>query len=143
MTLDDSHVRAWLDAWNSHDLDRILGLFAEDALVHQPQNPAPLTKAGLRTFFTGLFHAYPDIHFAGDGHLIAGNEIASWEIVTGTMTGPFTDPASGQVIPPTGRQFTIPGAMRIQYDDRGKIRSVRIYWDRALFAQQLGLAGAR
>ncbi len=139
MPIDETDVYAWLNAWNSHDLDRILALFAEDAVVHQPQNPAPLTKAELRTFFAMLFSAYPDIHFASDGHLVAGHEAASWEIVTGTMLGPFTDPATGRAVPPTGRSFRIPGAMRIQYDDDRKIRSVRIYWDRALFAQQLGL----
>lgn len=140
MTIDRSDIQEWLDAWNSHDLDRILSLFAEDAVVHQPQNPVPLDKSGIRTFFSALFRTYPDIHFEGDGFLIDGREAASWEIVTGTMTGAFTDPATGRVIPPTGKSFRIPGAMRIQYDAERKIRAVRIYWDRALFAQQLGLA---
>ncbi len=140
MKIDRSDVQEWLDAWNSHNLDRILDLFAEDAVVHQPQNPAPLDKSGIRTFFGALFGTYPDIHFEGDGFLIDGSEVASWEIVTGTMKGPFTDPGSGRVVQPTGKSFKIPGAMRILYDEKRKIKSVRIYWDRALFAQQLGLA---
>jgi steroid delta-isomerase-like uncharacterized protein len=132
-------VHEWLDAWNSHEIERILNLFSADMVMYQPQNPQPLTKVGVGNYFKGLFTTYPDIHFESDGFLIQGNEVASWEIVTGTMTGEFHDPATGNSIPPTGKSFTIPGAMRLGYNEEGQIKSVRIYWDRALFAQQLGL----
>ncbi len=134
-----NEVYEWLDAWNSHDMNKILDLFADSALVYQPQNPEPLTKDKVAFFFSNLFKTYPDIHFETDGYIIEGNEVASWEIVTGTMTGDFHDPATGKMVAPTGKSFKIPGAMRIIYDDTKKIASVRIYWDRLSFNQQLGL----
>jgi steroid delta-isomerase-like uncharacterized protein len=139
MEITSAHVHAWLDAWNSHNIDRIKGLFAEDMIMYQPQNPKPLSRDGAVGYFSMLFGTYPDIHFAGDGFLIQGNEVASWEVVTGTMTGPFHDPATGHEIPPTGKSFEIPGAMRLIYNEDGLIKSVRIYWDRQSFSQQLGL----
>ena len=35
--VEPQDVQRWLDAWNSHDLGRILHLFTPDAIVHQPQ----------------------------------------------------------------------------------------------------------
>ena len=139
MEITGKHVHAWLDAWNSHDIEQIRTLFSDDMVMYQPQNPQPLSKEGAMSYFSGLFGTYPDIHFASDGFLIQGYEVASWEIVTATMTGPFHDPATGHIIPPTGKSFEIPGAMRLQYTEEGLIKSVRIYWDRQSLAQQLGL----
>lgn len=135
------HVHRWLDAWNSHDIEQIKALFTDDMVMYQPQNPKPLNKENTLNYFAGLFGTYPDIHFASDGFLIQGLEVASWEIVTATMTGPFHDPATGHTIPPTGKAFEILGAMRLKYSPDGLINSVRIYWDRQSLAQQLGLVG--
>ncbi|HXW75891.1 MAG TPA: nuclear transport factor 2 family protein, partial [Candidatus Eremiobacteraceae bacterium] len=53
---------AWAAAWNSHDIDTVLKLFAQDVRIDQPENPKPLTYAGARGFFTMIFRAYPDFH---------------------------------------------------------------------------------
>ncbi len=133
-------VDRWLAAWNSHDIDRILALFEDDMVMFQPQNPRPLTKADVGRFFVTLFNAFPDIHFERSADpTIDGLHVASWERVTGTMKGEFPDPASGARLPPTGRSFDIPGAMHLVYRPNGRLASVQIYWDRQLFAQQLGL----
>lgn len=135
-------VQRWIDAWNSHDLDRITALFTDDVVMHQPQNPTPLDKAALGSFFDGLFKSYADIRFELQGHTIQGRDVASWERVTGTMTGEFHDPATGKAIAPTGKRFDILGAMHLTYGDAGLIREVRIYWDRLLMMKQVGLIGA-
>ncbi len=130
----------WLDACNSHDVDRILKLFANNAVVHHPQNVIPLNKNKLRQFFTMLFDTYPCFQFKNEGFVIQGNEVASWETVIGTMINPTYDPATGNIIQPTGKTFIIPGAMRLIYDDKKLIKKARIYWDRLLLNQQLGLS---
>ncbi len=135
-------VRRWLDAWNSHDINRIVALFSDDVVMHQPQNPQPLTKDGLAAFFSMLFKSYGDIAFELQGHTIQGREVASWERVTGTMTGAFTDPATGNVIEPTHKSFDILGAMHLSYGDNRLIREVRIYWDRLAMMTQVGLLGS-
>lgn len=138
----EADVRRWIDAWNSHDIDRIVALFTDDVVMHQPQNPDPLDKASLAGFFSMLFTSYPDIHFELQGHTIQGRDVASWERVTGTMTGAFEDPASGRTIEPTHRSFDILGAMHLTYGEHGLIKEVRIYWDRLQLMTQVGLLGA-
>ena len=64
-THDD--MQRWLDAWNSHNIDTIKLLFADSALIYQPQNPKPLTINNLASFFTMVFATYPDIHFGKEG----------------------------------------------------------------------------
>ncbi len=140
--ITDADLRRWIEAWNSHDIDRIIDLFTDDVIMHQPQNPQPLDKSGLGTFFGMLFGAYSDIRFELQGHTIQGRDVASWERVTGTMTGPFQDPATGRTIEPTGKPFDILGAMHLTYGDGGKIKEVRIYWDRLQLMQQVGLLGS-
>lgn len=137
--ITEIEIHQWLDAWNSHKIEKILKLFEDDAVVYQPQNPKPLNKDSLNHFFTLLFETYPDIYFKSEGFINQGNEAASWETVTGTMEKPFHDPATGNTVAPTGKQFTIAGAMRIVYNDDKLIKSVRIYWDRLSLNQQLGL----
>jgi steroid delta-isomerase-like uncharacterized protein len=134
-------IQRWIDAWNSHDIDRIVDLFTDDVIMHQPQNPQPLDKAGLSGFFGMLFGSYSDIRFELQGHTIQGRDVASWERVTGTMTGPFRDPVTGRTIEPTGKSFDILGAMHLTYGDGRRIKEVRIYWDRMLLMQQVGLLG--
>lgn len=137
--ISEKEIYNWLDAWNSHVIERILDLFVGDAVVYQPQNPLPLNKQKLSAFFSLLFETYPDIHFKTEGFIIQGNEAASWETVTGTMSNAFHDPATGNIVEATGNFFKIDGAMRIIYDDEKRIKSVRIYWDRLSLNQQLGL----
>lgn len=133
-------VDRWLDAWNSHDIDRILALFDEDAVMFQPQNPRPLGKSDVGRFFGVLFTAFPDIRFERSAApTVDGLHVASWERVTGTMKAEFPDPATGARLAPTGRSFDIPGAMHLVYRPGGRLASVHIYWDRLLFLQQLGL----
>lgn len=136
-THDD--VRAWLEAGNSHDPQRILDLATDDFVMHQPQNPEPLDAQRLVSFFTMLWAALPDINFASEGITIEGNTAASWERVTATMTGPMTDVATGNVIQSTGKSFDVAAAMRLFYSDDNKLKEAWIFWDRITLYQQLGI----
>jgi steroid delta-isomerase-like uncharacterized protein len=137
--VSESAVKDWINAWNSHDADRILELFADDALMYHPESTRPLTKDEIRGFFSILFHAYPDIHLESLGELIRGDEVASWELVTGKMTEQFEDPEPGQVIEPTGKSFEIHAAVHLVYNEENKLKHVRIYWNPLLFKKQLGV----
>jgi steroid delta-isomerase-like uncharacterized protein len=135
-------VQRWLDAWNSHDLDRIAALFTPDAVVHQPQNPEPLTTASMKPFFAMVFRCFPDVHFEPTGVALGRGEAASWELVTGTMLAPMTDPATGRTFAPTGRKFSHIAAMRLVYAPDHRIREFWTIWDRATLMTQLGLTAA-
>lgn len=133
-------LRRWADAWNSHDIQRVLDLFDPAVVIHQPSNPKPLDFDGARNFFGMIFKAYPDFHVEVTDAVIEELTAVSIERVTGTWLGGFTDPATGKTTAGNGRKFDHPGVMVIKYGPDHRIRSVDIYWDRLVVNQQLGLA---
>ena len=132
-------IQAWADAWNSHDIDTVAALFSDDIIIHQPSNPKPLDMAGVRGFFSMIFEAYPDFHVEVTDAVVDGLKGVSVERVTGTWSGPFTDPATGITTPGNGRTFDHPGVMVLTYRPDHKIKQVDIYWDRLVVNEQLGI----
>jgi predicted ester cyclase len=60
----------WVDAWNSHDLERILNHYEEEVLLTSPVAAKLLNgdgtvrgKAALHEYFLRGVQAYPDLHF--------------------------------------------------------------------------------
>ena len=61
----------WIAAWNSHDLERVLGHYAEDVEVTSPlvetvMSPGQVTVRGkpeLREYWGTALARYPDLHF--------------------------------------------------------------------------------
>jgi len=132
-------IYRWAAAWNSHNINTVLTLFSKDVQIDQPANPKPLNYDGARAFFSMIFRAYPDFHVVVQQAIVDGRWGVSVERVTGTWKGPFTDPTTRKTSPGNGRRFDHPGAMVLQYDDRGKIRRVSIYWDQLTVDRQLGI----
>lgn len=63
-------AREWIDAWNSHDLERILARYAEDVILSSPValqrfggDGTLRGKAALRDYFARGLVAYPDLRF--------------------------------------------------------------------------------
>jgi steroid delta-isomerase-like uncharacterized protein len=137
--IDQADLAHWQAAWNSHDIDTVAALFAPDVTIHQPSNPKPLDLSGARKFFGMIFKAYPDFHIDVADSVIEGQKAVTIERVTGTWSGPFTDPATGQTTEGNGRKFDHPGVMVITYHPDHKIGNVDIYWDRLVVDQQLGI----
>jgi steroid delta-isomerase-like uncharacterized protein len=137
--IDRTDLAHWEAAWNSHDIDTVLTLFTPDVVINQPSNPKPLDLAGARGFFAMIFKAYPDFHIAVTDSVIEGLKAVSIERVTGTWSGPFTDPATGVTTPGNGRQFDHPGVMVLTYRPDHRISRLDIYWDRLMVDQQLGI----
>ncbi len=63
--------REWIAAWNSHDLERILALYAEDAEMTSDRIQALgleasgtlRGKANLRMYWSKAFQLLPNLHF--------------------------------------------------------------------------------
>ena len=60
----------WVDAWNSHDLERILDHYDDDVILTSPVALKLLNgdgtvqgKAALRDYFLRGIQAYPNLHF--------------------------------------------------------------------------------
>lgn len=133
-------IARWSAAWNSHDIDTVVALFSLDVVVDQPSNPKPLNAASLRTFFRGIFVAYPDFHITVEEKVLDGWQAVTIERVTGHWRGPYTNPATGKTAPPNGRAFDHPGAMYIVYGSDHKIKLLRIFWDTLVVDKQLGVS---
>jgi steroid delta-isomerase-like uncharacterized protein len=133
-------IQRWADAWNSHDIDTVMALFTPDVLINQPANPKPLESAGIRSFFSMIFKAYPDFHVDVTDAIVDGLKGVSVERVTGTWSGPYTDPATGATTPGNGRKFDHPGAMVLTFRPDHRISRVDIYWDQLTVERQLGIA---
>lgn len=92
-----------LAAFNAHDLDRIMGFFAEDCVLEMPRGPHPwgdryeglaAVRAGLASRFAGM----PDVSYDEAEHFVSGDTgISQW-----TLRG---TPASGPPIEVRGCDF--------------------------------------
>jgi steroid delta-isomerase-like uncharacterized protein len=134
-----SDVGRWKAAWNSHDIDRVMALFSVTIQIDQPENPKPLDFSSTRKFFSMIFGAYPDFHVELKQVIVEGMTAVSVEQVTGTWSGPFVNPATGESTPGNNRTFNHPGVMVIHYERNHKIDHVSIYWDQLTVDHQLGI----
>jgi steroid delta-isomerase-like uncharacterized protein len=82
-------LKEFLEAFNRHDLDSIMGYFAEDCVFYMPRGAGPrgdrytgkdAVRAGLAQRFEGL----PDVHYGHDQHWACGDFGVSEWTLTGT-----------------------------------------------------------
>ena len=80
----DAFVAEWMEAWNSHDLERILEHYADDVEYYSPFIAA-LAEAGgpgsdgrlvgkgpVREYFAAALASYVDLHFDPPVHVAVG-----------------------------------------------------------------------
>ena len=81
-------------AFNAHDLDRIMGLFADDCVLEMPRGSEPWGsrfegKSNVREALAGRFAGLPDVHYGNDEHFVdsaAETGMSKW-----TLTGTTPD----------------------------------------------------
>jgi len=93
----DRTLRALVAAFNDHDLDRIMGHFADDCVLEMPRGPhrygnrmtgKTAVREGLGTRFKGL----PDVHYSEDQHYVCGDTgISKWRLTGTTIDGRRVD----------------------------------------------------
>jgi ketosteroid isomerase-like protein len=80
-----------LDAFNAHDLDRIMSFFTDDCLLETPRGEQPWgtrfegrdqVREGLAQRFSGI----PDVRYSDDEHWVCGDHGVSRWLLTGTTT---------------------------------------------------------
>ena len=78
-----------VDGFNSHDLDAIMSLFADDCAFESPRGPDPWgrrftgkdeVREGLGARFAGI----PDVHYGDGAHFVTGDRGAPEWTLTGT-----------------------------------------------------------
>jgi ketosteroid isomerase-like protein len=77
--------------FDTHDLDRIMRHFADDAVFESPRGPERwgqrfVGRDAVREAFAGRFAGIPDVRYTDDEHFVAGDRGASEWTLSGTTT---------------------------------------------------------
>jgi ketosteroid isomerase-like protein len=78
-------------AFNAHDLDRIMGFFADDCVLEMPRGDRPWGsrfegKEAVRAALAARFSGLPDVHYGDEEHFVdedASTGMSKWRL-TGT-----------------------------------------------------------
>ncbi len=78
-----------VDAFNAHDIDRVMSFFADDCVLQMPRGPDPHgTRAegfeNVRTLLNTRFEGLPDVRYGDDSHFVDGDTGISKWLLTGT-----------------------------------------------------------
>jgi ketosteroid isomerase-like protein len=86
-------LEAIADAFNAHDLDAIMGFFADDCSLDMPRGPEPwgerfTGKAAVRGALATRFEGLPDVHYGDARHWVSGDMgVSEWELTGTTADG--------------------------------------------------------
>ena len=115
-----STLTALCEAFNAHDLDRIMGFFAEDCVLEMPRGGAPWGarfegRGKVREALASRFAGLPDVHYGDAEHFVdaaAGTGMSKW-----TLTGTSRE----------GRRLEVRGCDFYTFRD-GKVVRKDSYW---------------
>jgi steroid delta-isomerase-like uncharacterized protein len=79
------------DAWNRHDLDALMSMMTRDCVFEASAGPdadgqRSEGQQAVRAAYAAVFAAFPDAHWAGATHFIAGDRAVSEWTFSGTRT---------------------------------------------------------
>lgn len=111
-------LKAVLEAFNLHDLDRVMGFFSEDCVLEMPRGPDPwgsryVGAAAVKDALRSRFEGIPDVHYGQDTHFVSGNTGVSQWTLRGTSI--------------KGEHITLRGCDFFTFRD-GKIVKKDSYW---------------
>ncbi|WP_350278795.1 nuclear transport factor 2 family protein [Kribbella sp. HUAS MG21] len=127
------------EAWNTHDVDRIMALHTTDTVFRLHLNAAPevVGADAVRSAFGGLLALFPDIVFRTETETFGNDFLVNQTRITATLATPM--PFGELVAQPNGRPMTFTGVDVITVVD-GLVQRKETYLDIGA-AQQLGLLG--
>ena len=116
---DVDNIQVVLDAFNAHDLDRIMSCFSEDCVLETPRGQDPwgtrhTGQAAVRRAFAERFAGIPDVHYGDDETWVCeGHAVTTW-LLTGTTTA--------------GDAVRLRGCDLFDLTPEGKIQRKDSYW---------------
>jgi len=111
-------AQAILEAFNAHDLDKVMSFFAEDCSLDMPRGADPwgnrfIGKSAVREGLAGRFQGLPDVHYGDVRHWGDRNMVVSEWLLTGTK--------------PDGERVEVRGCDHYEFRDGKGIRKDS-YW---------------
>jgi len=121
------------EAWNSHDIERVLSYYSTDYVGDDVGQASPLRgHEGLRAMLENYWRAFPDLRFKVVSTLVEGDRVAIVWVAEGTHQGTIMN------IPPTGNKVQVRGVSVIDVED-GLIVRGQYIWDLAGMLRHMGL----
>lgn len=122
-----------MDAWNSHDPERVGAHYTEDCYgldvaVARPQ----IGREGVQQMFAAYYLAFPDLEITPDEMIIEGERVALFWTARATHLGPILN------IPGSGRSVVARGVNRLVFSG-DKVCETLTIWDVAGMLRGLGL----
>ncbi len=83
------------EAFNAHDLDRVMACFSDDCVLEMPRGNEPWGsrfegKRNVRAAIATRFEGLPDVHYGNDAHFVdaaASTGISKWTLTGTTSEG--------------------------------------------------------
>jgi steroid delta-isomerase-like uncharacterized protein len=130
-------IEEWAAAWSSHDPERLLALFADDAMYEEVAGGLVFRgKEEIGGYIQTNLTGFPDVTVTLHTGFSVGDWAAAEWVYAGTFTGPFPG-----LPEPTGNTFALRGATIYELRD-GKIVRNSDYYDLVSFTTQLGVGPA-
>jgi ketosteroid isomerase-like protein len=106
------------EAFNEHDLDKIMGFFSEDCSLDMPRGTEPwgtryVGKAAVRQGLQTRFEMLPDVHYGDVRHFATEKMGVSEWLLTGTLR--------------SGRTVKVRGCDHYEFNE-GKVVRKDAYW---------------
>ena len=139
--LDGSRLQELIDryndAWNSHDVDAILEMHAEDSVFeNHTTGDRNVGKEAIGNAIRGIFTVFPDLTFETRRRYIREDLVVQEWTARGTHLGKMN--RAGLEVEPTGRQVEYRGMDVIPFE-HGKVARKDVYSDGVTLLRQLGL----
>lgn len=111
-------LKGLTDAFNAHDLDRVMSFFADDCSLDMPRGNSPwgtryLGKEEVRNGLRSRFEMVPDVHYGDDRHWATDDMGVSEWLLTGTVS--------------SGQRIAVRGCDHYEFRD-GKVIRKDSYW---------------
>ena len=111
-------LKGFLEAFNCHDLDSIMGYFADNCVFYMPRGTTPrgdqyIGKDAVREGLAKRFEGIPDVHYGDDQHWVCGDFGVSEWTLTGTSL--------------SGQHIEVRGVDLLEFD-QGKITRKDSFW---------------
>lgn len=141
-------LERWEQAWNTRDIEALLGLVSEDIRWEDPAMHGATVhgQEQFRAFTETFFKAFPDVTFQGVGAPLL-DLAGAWVGIRWQMTGTFTGEmqiwsrqlrSEAPTVAPTGNSFALQGIDLYELRD-GQLSNYCTHYDLLDLSQQLGL----
>ena len=131
-------TRDFFDFYNKHDVDGMLSLFAENAVIdYLPASIVGKASKEGREVWLSLIEAFPDLRVQITNQILSvDGKVTVFEV---TIQGSQAKDVLG--IKSLGKSFVLPHVFISTFDNHQKIVEMKAYWDNAKLIKDLSQAG--